>query len=72
MCRAIFSNLRMLPAALSRIAENNLSILDAYWAKDEDIMIDEEDFMNHYVRHETQILSQSEAQSVYNALNDNL
>ncbi len=62
----------MLPAALSRIAENNLSILDAYWAKDDDLMIDEEDFMNHYVRQETQVLSQPEAQSVYNALNDNL
>mgnify|MGYP001626731268 CR=1 FL=1 len=48
----------MLPAALNRIAENNLSILDAYWAKDEDMMIDEEDFMDHYVRQETQILSQ--------------
>jgi len=41
--RVIFDNAKTPPNILSGLAENNLSILDAYWSKN-DAEIDEIDF----------------------------
>ena len=45
---------------MNELAENNLSILDTYWSK-ENVQIDEQDFIDCYVQQETQVMSKTEA-----------
>lgn len=60
ICRAIFSNMKMTPASLNELADNNLSILDTYWSKEE-TQIDEQDFIDCYVQQDTQVMTKTEA-----------
>lgn len=45
--RVVFHNAKQKPPTLAELADNNLSLLDLYWSK-EDVDIDEGDFVEEY------------------------
>lgn len=44
--RVIFNNMNKTATQLKQLTDSNLNILSIYWAKDDDLRVDEQDFIN--------------------------
>lgn len=45
--KVIFASMKMTPASLDELKDINLSILDAYWARDDSMTFRESDFIHN-------------------------
>lgn len=68
--RVILNNMNKTASQLKQLTDRNLNILSIYWAKDDDLQVDESEFINQYSQ-ETSLLTESEATALGSALEIN-